>query len=228
MLVASYIDISSPTVDALVAAFGNEEDRRAAERYRPLRRRRQGIAAHALVRAVLEREMRQPGKDWDLTCDTNGKPELSLKRGEKPIYISLSHSNSVAACAITDLGPIGIDIEHGRYDRPFEGIAAVAFGKQEQHAVAQEGRAAFYRIWTLREALAKAISLGFPKLVDGRDYFAATPASDAWRRSLDGHEWSFIHCECLSSYSMAVAVALPVSFVGTASWELWCPDGPEH
>ena len=77
----------------------------------------------------------------------------------------------------TDEGDIGVDIEYLGRSRPFRDIADAAFGAGERRSVEAGGAAAFYRIWTLREALAKATGRGLPMVVDQQDYFGNVAAS---------------------------------------------------
>jgi len=141
-----------------------------------------------------------------LVHGADGKPLLYREDEPSPIAVALSHSRTVAACAITDRGAIGIDVEF-RADRPFQTLAATAFGPAEQRVVAQKGRSAFYRIWTLREALAKAPPDGLARLTDGRDYFADAPDTGSWRTVIDNQEWLFWTGVLPDNYAIAVGLA---------------------
>src|SRR5260221_3912737 len=96
----------------------------------------------------------------------------------------------VVVGAITDLGAIGIDVEFCA-DRQFENIATAAVSPAEQRVVARYGRDAFYRIWTLREALAKASRSGVMLLTDRKDYFADSPVMGSWSAVIDNQAWIF-------------------------------------
>ena len=85
-------------------------------------------------------------------------------------------------------------------------IASYAFGPQEQRVVKSDGPRAFYRIWTLREAFAKARGLGFSILADGRDYFPEAPDSGIWQATIDGGRWLFSTGDLPGDCAVAVAI----------------------
>ncbi|MBF6568199.1 MAG: 4'-phosphopantetheinyl transferase superfamily protein [Candidatus Binataceae bacterium] len=203
MLVTSYVNIAS-TNSASMCIHSAPDSGRVPTANR-LKRPIQSRAAHELLNALLKREgLDSPS--MHLTHDADGRP--LLYRGQEPcsIAVGLSHSRTIAACAITDLGAIGIDVEFCA-DRHFQGIAAAAFGPAEQALVAREGQCAFYRIWTLREALAKADGNGLARLTDGSDYFADAPGIGSWRAIIDGQDWMFWTGVVADKYAGSVAIA---------------------
>jgi phosphopantetheinyl transferase len=171
------------------------------------RRKVQGVAADALLRDLLELEAGYPAKSWQLIANSDGKPTIHTAAGSSTIDVSMSHSGSVAAAAITDHGAIGVDIEYRASKRSILEIAEYAYGPQERRLVRSGGIAAFYRIWTLREALAKALGIGFPMVANRRDYFADAPASGEWQSIIDGRRWHFFAGELPGDYAIAVAIA---------------------
>jgi phosphopantetheinyl transferase len=207
MLATAYIRIS-PEYHRPACEYG----RSGSLVVRPGRRVKrpiQSAAAHHLLSAMLEREHLN-GSSLRLVHGDDGRPLLYRDDKLSTIAVSLSHSRAIAACAISDLGAIGIDIEF-HADRPFEAIAATAFGPKEQRAVAREGLKAFYRIWTLREALAKAAIGGISRLTDGRDYFGEAPSDGIWRSTIDSQAWVFWSGAIADDYAIAVAMALQAS-----------------
>lgn len=178
------------------------------QRDRRTRRKMQGCATEALLRDLLEFVVGCPSSHWQLTWNRYGKPTLVTSDGPSALEVSLSHSGLLALAAITDLGEIGVDLEYRAPGRSICEIAAYAFGSQEQRAVESGGLRAFYRIWTLREALAKACGIGFPMLADGRDYFPEAPNSGNWQGVIDGRRWLFSTGDLPGDYAVAVAIAL--------------------
>jgi len=80
------------------------------------------------------------------------------------------------------LARIGIDIESPRVETIDIGDRGIRFRTAGTAACAiRRTRGVFNRIWTLREALAKALGIGFPMLADQRDYFADAAASGEWQ-----------------------------------------------
>src|SRR5579872_2631519 len=74
--------------------------------------------------------------------------------------------------------------------------------------VASGGMRAFYRIWTLREAYAKACGAGFSILVDGRDYFPDAPDAGVWQKAIDGRQRLFSTGDLPEDHAVAVAIEL--------------------
>ena len=82
-----------------------------------------------------------------------------------PIHFNLAHSGSHGLIAYSLQGRVGIDVEIFQEGRDFGGIAERVFGPEERAVL---GRASgrkeievFYRLWTMKEALIKAIGTGF-------------------------------------------------------------------
>lgn len=93
----------------------------------------------------------------------HGKPYLA----EHPRWhFSLSHSGEWAVCALSD-APIGVDVE--RY-RPLSYLAlsrryfTLAETEQLHECGDEEREALFFRLWTEKESVLKAIGRGLPAL----------------------------------------------------------------
>lgn len=195
----------SDEADRLIAAFATSDDRRASERYSRLSRRRQTLTSRALLRSLLAELFGPAARSWEL-CYHDGKPSVKADDGREAVQISISHSRDLVACAVTDIGPIGIDVEYRASGRPFTKIAMTAFGDGERDAAAADGAATFYKIWTLREALAKASGLGFPHPGDRTDLFSAVPTGEIWCNVFEREHWVFYYQDLLTSYAFSVAL----------------------
>lgn len=156
------------------------------------------VVLHALLSRVTGRE------DWVLRTAASGKPYL-LDDGPA---ISLSHSSEMIAAAVDLAGrPLGIDLECHK-PRDFHAIAAQWFGPHERAAVARTGIAAFYRIWTAREARAKALGTGLAEALRAGDTVGAgsgntvgAGSGDGW---ISGGFW-FFHDRPVPGYSLTIA-----------------------
>ncbi|MFC5648727.1 4'-phosphopantetheinyl transferase family protein [Paenibacillus solisilvae] len=83
---------------------------------------------------------------------------------EAPIFFNLSHSKRIVACVISSIDEAGIDVE-GINKNPLE-LMPVVFVSQEQMLIEAEITIAkkveaFYRVWTRKEAVMKAVGKGF-------------------------------------------------------------------
>ena len=86
-------------------------------------------------------------------------PELARSGRGKPYFrhwpekwFSLSHSGGLTLCALSDDGPVGVDVEVERPRRP--GLMAYALSPAEQ-AACRGDWGACYRLWTLKESWCK-------------------------------------------------------------------------
>lgn len=130
------------------------------------KRRQQSVAA----RLLLQRLYQWRNVSFDRPYFRRQRLPFSKFLDHKKVYFSLAHSRQMAACAAGD-GKIGIDIEYIDPSRAVLALARAAFGTREQEVVELQGIEAFYRIWCLREAYAKATGDGFSIVVDGIDRF---------------------------------------------------------
>jgi 4'-phosphopantetheinyl transferase len=209
----AYLDITSAAAARLEAGHARAEDHSFALRSRNERGQRQRLLVRALLRAELARHYPAPAAVWQILRDESGAPRLADAGGTSPPYISLSHSGDRVACAISAEDPIGVDIESIRADRPVAALAEAAFGPVEAAAVARIGSAEFYRLWTLREALAKATGAGFGLLVNRVDLVPPESEAPERRQCFDGRDWRFRYWLLAGQYGIGLvtsAVDLPV------------------
>jgi phosphopantetheinyl transferase len=113
------------------------------------------------------------------------------------------------ACAISDADCLGVDIEVHSPHRNFGAIAAAAFGPSEQSQVAALGLYGFYRIWTLREAMAKASGTGIAEVTDRTDRIAGRPKDKSWITRVGETLWWLSYCTPATGLSFALAAKSP-------------------
>lgn len=155
------------------------------------------LATRAALRALLARVTGRC--DWTIRPDVDGKPFVSADMPGPAV--SMSHSGDMVAVAVGMPGSaLGIDIEKQK-PRNFLAIADHWFGPAETAAVAAEGAAAFYRVWTAREALGKALGVGLTGALGVGDIVGAGADDGAWIQ--DG--FCFYHLRPVVGYSMTVA-----------------------
>lgn len=91
----------------------------------------------------------------NMTLDEKASEALKLSIGYDKENSSISHSGDIWACAIGEKA-CGLDIESGlRAD--IDAISKRYFSGEEQEYVNSGGRAAFLKLWTCKEALAKLV-----------------------------------------------------------------------
>jgi phosphopantetheinyl transferase len=176
----------------------------------------EGLAGDSRVLSVAERsalwrkamldilKRRSGHEHWRIETERSGKPIAVDETGRSALSISASHSGTRLALACASDGLVGIDIEHHRA-RDFTLVAQRAFGSEEQALVAKEGERAFYRIWTLREAIAKATGLGLVMAIDRKDRALPGLPEGCWTQSCDGDFWRLAQYRLGDEYSLALA-----------------------
>ncbi|TAJ33096.1 MAG: 4'-phosphopantetheinyl transferase superfamily protein [Reyranella sp.] len=155
------LDDDPPSGEALLT---DEERERARRFVGPLLQRR-FVAARSRLRALLGRHLGRDPRSLVFLLNEFGKPRLADLPG---VQFSLSHSQDRALLAVSEGPEIGADLE---MMRPVEhlDLARRYFHPDEVAAIERhdDPREAFFRIWTLKEAVVKAIGLGLSLPLDG-------------------------------------------------------------
>ncbi|WP_300019189.1 4'-phosphopantetheinyl transferase superfamily protein [Pseudonocardia sp.] len=121
------------------------------------------LAAHALVRIALAGllDLAPAALVFDRTCrcgQPHGKPRLTAGG---PAF-SLTHAGDLVGVAVHD-APVGLDVEQAR---PLTDLAAMAAHACAPGETAPD-EAAFFRLWTRKEALLKASGDGLSAPMSG-------------------------------------------------------------
>jgi 4'-phosphopantetheinyl transferase len=126
--------------------------------------RREFVAAHALLRAMLTYYFDVPALAWRFLVDANGKPWVDPDVGPHEIQFNLSHTRGLVAAALASRGAIGIDVEEIDEAKADLAMAEAYFAPSEvellQQAPPSERARCFFRLWTLKEAYIKATGKG--------------------------------------------------------------------
>jgi phosphopantetheinyl transferase len=141
------------------------------------------------------------GEGWAIEIDGRGKP---VACGASVRHISIAHTGGIVAAAASTIGPIGIDVEYCDPDRELNRLALAAYGPEECQAVARQGVSAFYRIWTLREAISKATGDGMALVTDRIDRVPIGMMDGSLVAV--GDEWLFAHDVIAQEFSLALVV----------------------
>jgi 4'-phosphopantetheinyl transferase len=175
--------------DKLMPLLTLEEQHRAAQFQDEVHRRR-FVVRRGELRHLLSRYTHQVPHEITFTKGTHGKLALTGREVE----FSVSHSEEWVAVAVTR-SPIGIDIEVNRPLVQLQQVARDHFSPHEQaqlFALAdEEQQAAFYRMWTCKEAIIKADGRGIQIPLDGFDVPLSPDVSFAPIHSTDPtlHGW---------------------------------------
>jgi 4'-phosphopantetheinyl transferase len=144
-----------------------------------IQRKRQFLAARMLLRVAASKMMNVPFHEIMVRDRVGYAPELFVADGRfSPPNFSISHSRNWVGCALSTEVMLGFDIEVNNPDRDVVALSQAAFEDDERCWLMRrsdaERIAAFYRLWSTREALYKLMSslgrempsLSFGRLVD--------------------------------------------------------------
>jgi len=157
---------------------------------------------------------------------------------EGRLAFNLSHSGDLMLVAFARSGRVGVDVERwsaalGAPERAR--IATSVFSTSEQTALAQLPvelrRAAFYAVWTRKEAYVKATGHGISR---GLDHFEVSVLPDAaCIRSDSSEESGIAHWRCFDlspepGYSAALATDIGAPHVVTMTVDASLMSGESH
>lgn len=180
-------------LDALPSA---EQER--ARRFRADEARLRFVAGRVVLRHLLGGQLRIPPPEIPIVVDERGKPHLA--EGTLPRWhFNLSHSGSLVLVALTESGPVGVDVETMRPLDHWRALAARSFSpaevRQLESLTAAERTPAFFATWTRREAFLKATGAGL--------------AGTLGRELIPGPEWTLLNFLAAPGHPAAVAVRHP-------------------
>jgi 4'-phosphopantetheinyl transferase len=216
------------------AAFAllDADERERAGRFVHERNRREYIAAHALTRAMLSHFGGLPPQAWRFVLGPHGKPEIDPALGRPWLRFNLSHTRGAVSCAVLHERRIGVDIEALGRDPRDMSVADRFFAPAEVaqlRAVSESAREEmFLRIWTLKEALIKAVGLGISLGLD-RFAFTLDPLGVRFAPEITAHDaaWRFHALRPTATHLLAVALDgdAPVRLRVLTPEELLLPGG---
>lgn len=142
----------------------SEDEKTRASRLIPGVLRDRFVTARVYMRIILGRYLDMPPGGIGFEYNKHGKPALPAGVNLKNISFNLSHSRSLALCAVTVGGEIGIDVEYPRRVLKAEKILERFFsrGEREYYRCSPEAEKerAFMSLWTIKEAYSKALGRG--------------------------------------------------------------------
>ena len=165
-------------------------ERERLETMRHPQRRAQFLAGHGLARELLARVEGGNWRDWQLERDAHGAPQTLYRGRASNLHLSLAHSGTRIACAVSDQ-PLGLDLESAPRQRDLLTLAETLYPDEFFRFLAQldedERRRHFYRRWTLDEAHGKALGTGLQAKTLAHQHWrsANERPAQAWTYDLD-------------------------------------------
>lgn len=147
---------------------------------RAVQRRRQGVGAELLLIHALRSVSPALPLPLSIAAEPDGKPYLR----DSDLSFSLSHSDSFAACALSD-HPVGLDLEYrGRIS---DAVLRRSFSPVEQALVrdAADPDLLFTRLWTGKESFVKATGRGILSPLRDVEPLAPPAGVSFWQRDFE-------------------------------------------
>jgi 4'-phosphopantetheinyl transferase len=204
------LDVSSNQKEDLYDLLSADERDRAGK-FRFLVDRQRFIAACGILRTLLGRYLTIAPQSISFSYGAYGKPALPEQR----LHFNLSHSQGRALYAFSSGSPVGIDLELVRTLPDFLQVGASVFSpaeaKEFETIAPQDQPSCFFKCWTRKEALIKALGTGLSYPLDRFSVSFDEPArvlsADVCRTELS--LWHLHHLEPEPDYFAAIATRQP-------------------
>jgi 4'-phosphopantetheinyl transferase len=207
-------NITDPALLDRYHALLTREEHTKWQRYRFDKDKHQHLVTRALIRDTLSRyEPQVAPADWRFESNQHGKPAIANPLAQ-PLFFNLSHTQNLAALAVTRLAAVGVDVEKIKPVEQVRGLAERCFADSEIQYVFSGEKSAlmwrFFKLWTLKEAYIKArgcgLSLSLQSVVFAPQ---AHPLEVDFDPSHDHpSEWSFRNWEVGSDHLLSLAINL--------------------
>ena len=128
--------------------------------------RRRFSLCRAALRFILCDRLECRDDELSFDTSTHGKPFVLLRGAPSGVEFNVSHSGENGLIAVANSGVrVGVDLEEIVTKRNLESLIEAVMGPDEKAQLASlegtEKLRQFYRIWTSKEALIKALGTGF-------------------------------------------------------------------
>lgn len=187
-----HVDLTpDPAREAAALGWLDEGERSRRERFRHDGRRRQYTLCRAALRAILCGRLGCANDELSFVESERGKPHALLRGTPAPVSSSVSHSGVHGLLAVARDGRLGVDVEERVARRDLDALMAAVLTPDERAEIgaaeAGERIGRFYGLWTIKEALVKALGTGLQ--LD----LAAFAVPPAMRRGVTACEFRFPH-----------------------------------
>ena len=161
----TYVDLSPhATREADALACFDEKEQSRWKRYRHAGSRRRFALCRAALRVVLCRQLGCRNERLAFAVSSYGKPFALVDGTPATISFSVSHGGGHGLIALAPEGRLGVDVEERVPRRDLDELTRTVLGPGElaEFALARESHKLhlFYNLWTIKEALVKALGTG--------------------------------------------------------------------
>lgn len=151
--------------EAQAVSLLDDAEKARSRRFQSVRARREFVLCRAALRVSLAERLGCSCGRLSFGFLEHGKPYVRLADRSVDIAFNVSHSGGHGLIAITDRACVGVDVEERAPRRDLDGIGSLVYGPEERRLLGTaSGRKkvqTFYRLWSMKEALIKALGTGF-------------------------------------------------------------------
>lgn len=199
-----YVDLRPhDSREAQAQAWLDSKEQARWHSFRHARARFEFSLCRAALRAILCQRLSCCNEELSFGTSTYGKPFACVDGGTENLDFNVSHSSRHGLVALAPHGRVGVDVEERNPRKCLDGELQSVFTRDERIELgAVSGKQKthlFFRLWTMKEALLKALGTGFsldmsrieiPKAMRqgmpaGEFCFPQLPAVRWWLENLD-------------------------------------------
>lgn len=166
---AAWLEAPAPaygTYDAILSA----SERERASRFHFAEHRRRYTVAHGWLRQLLGAYVGRSPATLEFELGPKGKPTLAPACNSTDLQFNLAHSEDLSLVAVCRKAPVGVDVERVRAMTDAADLVTRFFSKREAakfNLLPDQNRAAaFFNLWTRKEAWLKATGQGIGHLLE--------------------------------------------------------------
>ncbi len=202
------LDLAAPLADHDLALLSREETGRA-QRFHRHGDKVRFVSVRAALRRLLGARLNCRPESLRFAANKHGKPRLDVACSADPApCFNVSHAGGYALIAMSDVVPVGIDIERRDPHCDVAGLSKLVLSTQELE-LPDEARLDFFDCWTAKEAVLKALGLGVAEHLQRLSVLDPRPAEagryELRRDALQGPRVDVLRLASPSGYAAALA-----------------------
>ena len=166
----------------------------------------QSLASTLLIKKAIKDTLGLTENSFQIKRTKMNRPYIETNE-KINIDFNISHSNEWVVCAIALIGKIGIDIEE---IVPIDINIAKEFLSNEEwkYLSIYQGEKVklFYKFWTLKESLLKAVGIGINDLIREINFGVLDDKNNIFKKKINKDIWSFYHTIFKEKYALSLTV----------------------
>lgn len=206
-------NISNDLAESLCKSYLHDNELPIFAKRKQPQAQREYLATRLLLKQHVSQHLAIPFAQLSVLFSDAEKQLQIYNGGERlPVSACISHSHGFVSVAITHTKvALGIDIEKIIPTRSLAKVAKRYYHEQELQACSINNETALYRIWTLKEALAKAIRQPIAKVLK-KNVFDYSQQFDFCSGIVEGFDLSIMtNKDLISLYKVYLIVNLDIT-----------------